>query len=482
MKADDKLLARERRVPPLIAWGVELTQEEPMSKSNRHSFCLRVAIALAPGLAVAENGYADQILVPSQQPTIQAGINAAVNGDEVVLADGTYTGAGNFNCTYGGKLITVRSASGNPETCVINCGGVLGRRGFLFNSGETSAAVLSGVTIRDGDIGVAFSGGGAILMTAGATPTITHCRFVSNTSHFIGGAIVGEGALIDHCDFLDNDAATQGGAIAGGSLTIRGCRFLGNHVNAPPAVQQQGGAVRLTGTSSLIVDCLFNNNFSDVVGGAIFTDAVGAQIVNCLFNNNTSGEAGGAIFAAGGTQIVNCTFVLNIANLIAVATGGGAIFAWGGTTTVSNCIVLDNSPDQFLVDAGTLDVTFSNIDDGWPGLGNISDGALFTDQLGPDRLAGTIDDDLSLRGPSPCADSGNNAAVPAGILTDLAGNPRFADSPDAPDLGSGTPRLVDMGCYEFQPVAACPTDLNGSGSVNGFDLAILLGAWGVCPR
>jgi hypothetical protein len=74
--------------------------------------------------------------------------------------------------------------------------------------------------------------------------------------------------------------------------------------------------------------------------------------------------------------------------------------------------------------------------------------------------------------------------VPVGILTDLAGNPRFADSPDAPEVGSGTPPVVDMGAYEFQPVAVprvCLGDLNGTGTVNGLDLAILLGAWGLCP-
>ena len=79
---------------------------------------------------------------------IQEGINAAATGDEVVLADGVYTGFGNKDLDFGGKDITVRSASGDPSTCVIDCQGE--GRGFLFYSGESAAAVVTGLTIRNG--------------------------------------------------------------------------------------------------------------------------------------------------------------------------------------------------------------------------------------------------------------------------------------------------------------------------------------------
>jgi len=60
---------------------------------------------------------------------------------------------------------------------------------------------------------------------------------------------------------------------------------------------------------------------------------------------------------------------------------------------------------------------------------------------------------------SPAVDAGNNTAVPAGIVTDLAGSPRLADSPVVSDTGSGAPPIVDMGAYEAQPLLAAYTRL-----------------------
>jgi len=66
------------------------------------------------------------------------------------------------------------------------------------------------------------------------------------------------------------------------------------------------------------------------------------------------------------------------------------------------------------------------------------------DADGADNIFGTDDDDLHLQDTSPCIDKGNNSYVPAGVTTDLDGNPRIVDG------GSGT-ATVDMGAYEYQP-------------------------------
>jgi len=98
------------------------------------------------GLATA-TANADTIHVPGDYPTIQAGIDAAQDGDTVLVADGTYQGVGNYDLDFLGKAITVRSANG-PNRCVIDCE-ELGL-GFYFRTDEGPDAVVQGFTIAAG--------------------------------------------------------------------------------------------------------------------------------------------------------------------------------------------------------------------------------------------------------------------------------------------------------------------------------------------
>jgi hypothetical protein len=93
------------------------------------------ALAIAPA-------HADTLHVPGDYATIQAAIDAAVDGDVVEIADGTYTGAGNKNLDFGGRAITVRSAAGDPTFCIIDCED--DGRGFYFHSDEGPDSIVSG--------------------------------------------------------------------------------------------------------------------------------------------------------------------------------------------------------------------------------------------------------------------------------------------------------------------------------------------------
>lgn len=161
---------------------------------------------------------ADVIHVPGDQPTIQAGIDAAGNGDEVVVADGIYTGSGNRDLDFGGKLITVRSANG-ADNCTIDCQDA--GRAFTFHSGETSEARVEGFTITEGLV-LAPEFGGAI-RCENSSPTIADCVFVHNLAYgdqydpvVLGGAI--------HCQ--------------NSSPTILNCAF---HQNASAGFKNSGG-------------------------------------------------------------------------------------------------------------------------------------------------------------------------------------------------------------------------------------------------
>ncbi len=92
------------------------------------------------------------IRVPADQPTIQAGIDAAVDGDTVLLADGTYRGEGNRGVLFHGKAVTLRSENG-PETCIVD--GEFAEEWFednvfYFRENEGRNTVVDGLTITGG--------------------------------------------------------------------------------------------------------------------------------------------------------------------------------------------------------------------------------------------------------------------------------------------------------------------------------------------
>jgi hypothetical protein len=97
---------------------------------------------------------------------------------------------------------------------------------------------------------------------------------------------------------------------------------------------------------------------------------------------------------------------------------------------LDNCILWDAGDEFRNNDGSTIAITYSDVQGGWQGTGNINTDPIF------------VDTDGRLSVGSPCIDAGDNGAVPAWITTDLEGNPRIADGD-----GDGDPK-VDMGAYE----------------------------------
>jgi hypothetical protein len=218
-----------------------------------------------------------------------------------------------------------------------------------------------------------------------------------------------------------------------------------------------------------------NSSIEQAGGAACASGSSSPTLVNCLFlHNSTQGQGGG--FSAGrpplpgSPKLINCTFFGNSAG-----TGGGYSQTGPGTGTLRNCILWGDSPDEIVVLEGAVDVTYSDIQGGWPGTGNIDADPLFVDPDGPDNIPGNEDDDLRLAAGSPCIDSGDNTALPADepdldtdgdttepIPVDLDGNPRI------------TGDAVDMGAYEY----LCPADTDGNGAVDVDDLTAVILDWG----
>lgn len=191
---------------------------------------------LSVGILVADVPAETHVVNPQGTgdfPTIQAAIDAAADGDVVELTNGVFLGDGNRDVSFLGKALTVRSRSGDPSVCIIDCDATPAdqHRGFVFESNETRSAVLEAVTIRNA---CHYWGGGISFHLS--SPTITRCVFRHNESPGSEGGglciLGGASALIEDCVFVDN-SAQHGGAISDCNglidrTEIVGCTFLFN--------------------------------------------------------------------------------------------------------------------------------------------------------------------------------------------------------------------------------------------------------------
>ncbi len=223
---------------------------------------LSIILVSLPGIILATT-----FQIPSDHPNIQAGVDAAATGDTVLLDPGLYFGVGNRDIDFHGKDITVRSTDDNPATCIIACQGYEGNshRGFIFQSGESSAAQIRGITITGGwvddgtyDPNIA-GGGGAVLCSNNSSPTFINCRLTNNTSLHHGGglAAIQASPTLTNCR-LDNNLSgyNGGGAFFSGNCTatFSGCQVDNN------TTLSEGGGLYLNCQSPLIYQCVIVQN------------------------------------------------------------------------------------------------------------------------------------------------------------------------------------------------------------------------------
>jgi len=305
--------------------------------------------AVATSYVVAPDGSGDF-------PTIQAAIDAAVDGDIILLSDGTFTGNGNRDLDYLGKAIALQSQSGNSGTCVIDCQGSAAdpHRAVRFVSGEPAGAMLIGVTITGGHV---FDPeyGSAFRCSNGSAPTIrccdvsdnhgtavyadlhcslvfSDCRFTGNDGGPAGAIFINEGGLsISGCDFIANEAEWRAAAIfaLATDAELASCQFIGNVTREASAVEFNGGG------EISISDCLFRDNACTANGGAVVFWICGPNVLErCTFAGNTAASGCAAVYARKvvATYARNCTFWGN-------ACPDGTIFADSYTFVLENCLL-----------------------------------------------------------------------------------------------------------------------------------------------
>ncbi len=262
---------------------------------------------------------AEIIFVPSQYATIQSAIDAAENSDVVEIADGTYVGTGNKNLDFRGKAITVRSESGDPSLCIIDCEG--DGRGFYFHNEENPASVVEGFAIRNGRVisnspGGAYGGG---VHCSGSSPTFTNC-VISCNSAWNGGGIA--------C--CDNS-----------SPSISSCSINANSAN-------DGGGLYCTGSSApTISNCIISCNPARNGGGIACYDNSNASFDNCKISKNSVEGNGGGIFSSNSSPtLTTCTIHRN-STIADYGYGGGAYCCSGGVPILNECIISENSASSY---------------------------------------------------------------------------------------------------------------------------------------
>lgn len=271
---------------------------------------------------------------PADFATIQAAIDAAVNGDTIVVLPGTY--AENINLL--GKAVTLRSTEpNNPAVVAVTVidGGDAGSV-ITCSSGEDPNTVISGFKVTNG---LAEDGGG--MYNDASSPTVSHCVFNGNEAYSDGGGmynVTNSSPCVSDCTFSQNHAGSLGGGMGnkgGSSPDVSGCTF---HDNA--AGFQGGGMCNESGSAPAVSDCIFSDNDTFDFGGGMYNYQSSPKVTDCTFVGNDVGDYGGGMGNWTSSPTVSgCTF----SNNEAYTRGAGMFNLSGSSPKVYDCLFSGNT-------------------------------------------------------------------------------------------------------------------------------------------
>ena len=378
--------------------------------------------------------------------------------DTIWVAAGTYTPTSGTDRTvsfalpdnvaiYGGfdgteALLEERDVAANPTILSGDLGTVNSYHVVTSDASVNMLTLLDGFIITGGIAdGVAEEdqhGGGMYNLGA---PTVRYCTFMDNTAAFGGGMCCenSTNALrLDYVSFIGNVATSGGGGMycVDRNQVMNNIAFRGNSAPGGSGMYNQS-----TGTTSGYIR---NVVFEENDGSAMSNNGSSPQVVNGVFYGNTATIGAGMRNMNGSSPaLINVSF----GNNIATSSAGGMSNGKGSSPAITNAVFWGNeapdAPQIGNVLVSTPVISYSIIE-GCGGSGAGWDAALGTDagnNLDVDprwKTEYSSDPPLMLWSSSPAINAGSNAAVPGGVTTDPAGNPRFYDV------------TVDRGAYEYQ--------------------------------
>lgn len=289
---------------------------------------------------------------------------------------------------------------------------------------------------------------------------VRRCSFSDNSAFRSAGVSLGDAihdpqmktAELFECRIVNNSAELFAGAatITANFKELRSCQIVGN-TSVTMASLLLGHEEVVDAYQTVIVNSVIADNVANSIGAGIVVPNF-THIANCVVSGNSASGDCPAICVTAGSIIANTTVINNV---------GTGIQAYGPAkpgVTATNCIVYGNTTSIEIEGDGVIEVSHSNIQGGWEGVGNIDADPMFVQP-------GTRN--FRLAHGSPCLDAGSNDALPADSF-DLDGDgdvtePLPIDLAGEPRILSGT---VDMGAYEgafdMLPPAAMHDDLDPS--------------------
>jgi hypothetical protein len=426
------------------------------------------------------------INVPKDQATIQAGIDAAENGDTVLVAPGTY----NESIDFMGKAITVMS-SGGPTSTIIDGGA----RTYtvLFKTNEQRNSILNGFTVQNGGkVSNTLASYGGIGISSAAPSIVGNIitnNFCYNINSYTSSPLIQGNEISSALDSGDACSDAGGAAIwllgnyqdSGFSEMPGAPAVIGNTIesNVDSGTEGAGsnGSAGIAdwGADPIIENNIIRNNKTYGNGGGVNIVSGGALVAQNLIYGNQAGCGGGGLSFDFGTAdepgpvtgfVINNVIAGNTTFHACVFDGigeGSQVYVWvqSSQTEFANNIIVGKSSDPAVFCDPTWDGTsfplniFDHNDVFNPGgaafggtcldqngaYGNISADPLFVNAAG---------NEYHLQAGSPAIDSGNNSALQqldnnsAGLGYDFqsTSNERVQDA-----TATGHP-IVDMGVYE----------------------------------